>query len=131
MSLKEMLPIASARCAKGHEMFVNHAGFFPDLRPSDYAPLVRQVSEFVRRACVRVNDGQRFLGRIQSRDTMHFAKESFRAVVEMLSEVIEDLDAERVTKEEFDHFSFTWRAVESLLRERTLKQVMKSTGAPL
>ncbi len=67
-SLEDMLPIAREQRALGHEMFVNHAGFFPDLRPSDYAPLVRQVSELVRQYGVRANDGQGLLGRIRLRD---------------------------------------------------------------
>jgi hypothetical protein len=39
-------------------------------------------------------------------------------LVEILQEVVTDLDAERVTKEEFDHFSFTWQAVDTLLRDQ-------------
>jgi hypothetical protein len=31
---------------------------------------------------------------------------------------VNDLDAERVTQEEFDHFSFTWQAVDTLVRDR-------------
>jgi hypothetical protein len=36
----------------------------------------------------------------------------------MLREVVSDLDGERVTQEEFEHFSFTWQAVDTLVRER-------------
>jgi hypothetical protein len=32
--------------------------------------------------------------------------------------MVRDLDAERVTKDEFDHFSFTWQAVDTLVRDR-------------
>jgi TRAP transporter TAXI family solute receptor len=39
-------------------------------------------------------------------------------LVEMLQKVVTDLDVERVTKEEFDHFSFTWQAVDTLLRDQ-------------
>jgi hypothetical protein len=39
-------------------------------------------------------------------------------LVEILREVVNDLDAERVTQEEFDHFSFTWQAVDTLVRDR-------------
>jgi TRAP transporter TAXI family solute receptor len=39
-------------------------------------------------------------------------------LVEILQQVVTDLDAERVTKEEFDHFSFTWQAVDTLLRDQ-------------
>jgi len=39
-------------------------------------------------------------------------------LVDMLSEVVEDLDRERVTQDEFGHFSFTWQAVDGLVRDR-------------
>jgi hypothetical protein len=39
-------------------------------------------------------------------------------LVEILREDVNDLDAERVTQEEFDHFSFTWQAVDTLVRDR-------------
>jgi TRAP transporter TAXI family solute receptor len=40
-------------------------------------------------------------------------------LVEILREVVQDLDADRVTQEEFDHFSFTWQAVDTLVRDRS------------
>ena len=40
-------------------------------------------------------------------------------LVRILREVVRDLDAERVTQEEFDHFSFTWQAVDTLVRDRS------------
>jgi hypothetical protein len=39
-------------------------------------------------------------------------------LISILQAVVGDLDAERVTKEEFDHFSFTWQAVDMLLRDQ-------------
>lgn len=39
-------------------------------------------------------------------------------LVEILRIMVRDLDAERVTKDEFDHFSFTWQAVDTLVRDR-------------
>ncbi|MGI9291546.1 MAG: TAXI family TRAP transporter solute-binding subunit [Gammaproteobacteria bacterium] len=44
-------------------------------------------------------------------------------LVEILQEVVLDLDAERVTKDEFDHFSFTWQAVDTLLRDQLRRSV--------
>jgi TRAP transporter TAXI family solute receptor len=38
----------------------------------------------------------------------------------ILSEVISDLDRERVNQEEFEHFSFTWQAVDALVRDEML-----------
>jgi hypothetical protein len=41
-------------------------------------------------------------------------------LVDILQKVVGDLDAERVTKEEFDHFSFTWQAVDRVVRDQTV-----------
>lgn len=38
-------------------------------------------------------------------------------LVDMLTEVIGDLERERVSQEEFEHFSFTWQAVDALVRD--------------
>jgi TRAP transporter TAXI family solute receptor len=48
-------------------------------------------------------------------------------LVEILREVVHDLDAERVTQEEFDHFSFAWQAVDTLVRDRSV--VAEGAGA--
>ena len=40
-------------------------------------------------------------------------------LLEILREVVHDLDSDRVTQEEFHHFSFTWQAVDTLLRDRS------------
>lgn len=40
-------------------------------------------------------------------------------LIDILQTVVKDLDAERVTKDEFDHFSFTWQAVDTLVRDRS------------
>ena len=39
-------------------------------------------------------------------------------LMDILEEVIGDLDHERVSQGEFEHFSFTWQAVDALLRDR-------------
>lgn len=41
-------------------------------------------------------------------------------LMDILSEVVNDLDHERVSQEEFEHFSFTWQAVDALVRDRLL-----------
>jgi TRAP transporter TAXI family solute receptor len=38
-------------------------------------------------------------------------------LVNMLQQVVQDLDKERVTQEEFEHFSFTWQAVDTMVRD--------------
>lgn len=39
-------------------------------------------------------------------------------LLDILEEVISDLERERVSQEEFEHFSFTWQAVDALVRDR-------------
>jgi TRAP transporter TAXI family solute receptor len=41
-------------------------------------------------------------------------------LVDILSEVVADLDRERVSQEEFEHFSFAWQAVDALVRDRLM-----------
>ena len=39
-------------------------------------------------------------------------------LMDILEEVVGDLESERVSQEEFEHFSFTWQAVDALVRDR-------------
>jgi TRAP transporter TAXI family solute receptor len=41
-------------------------------------------------------------------------------LINILSEVVSDLDQEKVSQEEFEHFSFTWQAVDALVRDQIL-----------
>jgi TRAP transporter TAXI family solute receptor len=41
-----------------------------------------------------------------------------RRLVAMLRQVVTDLDEQRVSQDEFEHFSFTWSAVDTLVRDR-------------
>ena len=41
-------------------------------------------------------------------------------LMDILEEVIGDLERERVSQDEFEHFSFTWQAVDALVRDRLL-----------
>ena len=41
-------------------------------------------------------------------------------LMDMLEEVVGDLDREKVSQEEFEHFSFTWQAVDALVRDRLM-----------
>ena len=41
-------------------------------------------------------------------------------LMDILAEVVNDLDADRVSQEEFEHFSFTWQAVDALVRDQLL-----------
>ena len=65
---------------------MSNASFYPDLRPSVYPELVRQVTEFARTCEARVNDGEHYVNRVKLRDSMHFAAESTEIVVQMYIE---------------------------------------------
>ena len=41
-------------------------------------------------------------------------------LMDILQEVVSDLDQDRVSQDEFEHFSFTWQAVDALLRDQIL-----------
>jgi TRAP transporter TAXI family solute receptor len=45
-------------------------------------------------------------------------------LINILSEVVSDLDQEKVSQEEFEHFSFTWQAVDALVRDQLLMLTM-------
>ena len=42
------------------------------------------------------------------------------ALMDILGEVVSDLDQEKVSQEEFEHFSFTWQAVDALVRDQLM-----------
>jgi hypothetical protein len=50
-------------------------------------------------------------------------------LVNMLRVVVVDLDQERVNQNEFEHFSFTWNAVDTLVRDR-LSAAGKTAAGP-
>jgi len=41
-------------------------------------------------------------------------------LMDILEEVVSDLDQEKVSQEEFEHFSFTWQAVDALVRDQIM-----------
>ena len=53
---------------------------------------------------------------------------SRRGLMDVLQEVIHDLDADKVTQGEFDHFSFTWQAVDAVVRDQLQMLQPESTG---
>ena len=49
-------------------------------------------------------------------------------LMDILAEVVGELDREQVSQEEFEHFSFTWQAVDALVRDRLLMTNSLSVG---
>ena len=67
------------------------------------------------------------LARTDSRvDTLHKHKHE---LMDILEEVVGDLERERVSQDEFEHFSFTWQAVDALVRDRLLLASGMVTGS--
>jgi TRAP transporter TAXI family solute receptor len=52
-----------------------------------------------------------------------------RRLVAMLRQVVTDLDEQRVSQDEFEHFSFTWSAVDTLVRDRQGFALSAASGA--
>ena len=50
-------------------------------------------------------------------------------LMDILREVVGDLDAERVSQEEFEHFSFTWQAVDAMVRDQLMLAGVQVAGS--
>ena len=81
-------------------------------------------SSWMRRRRIRMGDYNRQLMDIADKARKSSDNVSLNnmkdQLIDMLRLVIEDLDGEQVTQGEFEHFSFTWRAVDTLVRDRQL-----------
>jgi TRAP transporter TAXI family solute receptor len=79
-------------------------------------------SRFMRRRKVRVGDYNKQLMAIaeKARETTspELLYELRDRLVTMLQHIVRDLDQDRVSQEEFEHFSFTWQAVDTVVRDR-------------
>lgn len=75
-----------------------------------------------RRRRVRMGDYNRQLmdmaEQAQLLDDLAQLGQMKKQLVEMLRQLVDDLDEERVTQDEFEHFSFTWQAVDAIVRDR-------------
>lgn len=98
------------------------------LAPSLYVVVITSSAFFALRA--RMKRRRRVRMSHLNLDLMDIADEAARAtkradllplherLVNMLRGVVVDLDEERVSQNEFEHFSFTWSAVHTLVRDR-------------
>ncbi|MEH6550829.1 MAG: TAXI family TRAP transporter solute-binding subunit [Pseudomonadales bacterium] len=79
-------------------------------------------SNWLRRRRVRMGESNRRLMTMALKARHSENPEELIAIndelIDMLRQLVEDLDAERVTQDEFEHFSFTWQAVDTLVRDR-------------
>jgi hypothetical protein len=44
--------------------------------------------------------------------------------------VVSDLDHDKVSQEEFEHFSFTWQAVDALVRDQLMMDRLAGASDP-
>ena len=77
---------------------------------------------YIRSHRVRMSDYNRSLveiaGEARESDSVEALQSMKDRLVDMLQGVVTDLESERVTQEEFEHFSFMWQAVDRLVRDR-------------
>ncbi len=87
-------------------------------------------SHFTRRRKVRISKYTMQLMEVakQARNTesVQTLYELKDGLIHMLHQVVQDLDKDRVSQEEFEHFSFTWQAVDTVVRDS-----LALTGHPL
>ncbi|MEM1111119.1 MAG: TAXI family TRAP transporter solute-binding subunit [Pseudomonadota bacterium] len=79
-------------------------------------------TQWVRSRRLRMNEFNAQLMQIahsarqqSERDALDGCKEQ---LIDILQQVVGDLESERVSQAEFEHFSFTWQAVDALVRDR-------------
>jgi TRAP transporter TAXI family solute receptor len=79
-------------------------------------------THFVRKRKVRIGHYTMQLmeiaGQARHCDSQQTLYELKDRLVHMLQEMVRDLDKDRVTQGEFEHFSFTWQAVDTVVRDR-------------
>ena len=81
--LRALVVKARTHCDVRSDLFINHAEFYPALDPAYAQRLVPRYTKTATDAGARVHNGESWLGQIKLRDTMHFAAESTREVVDM------------------------------------------------
>ena len=91
-------------------------------------------SRLMRRRRVRVSDYNKQLMAIaEDARATHSSPDLYALrdrLVSMLQHIVRDLDRNQVSQEEFEHFSFTWQAVDTVVRDRlAMAQANVSTDA--
>jgi TRAP transporter TAXI family solute receptor len=91
-------------------------------------------SRWIRARRVRVGDFNKRLMQLAEdvRDTTdyHTLRGYKNRLMDILSEVVSDLDHDKVSQEEFEHFSFTWQAVDALVRDQLMMDRLAGANAP-
>ena len=81
-------------------------------------------THWIRSRRVRMNAyNQRLMvvsHRVRGQQTASELLQSKNELMDILSEVVGELERERVNQDEFEHFSFTWQAVDALVRDQLM-----------
>ena len=79
-------------------------------------------THWIRSRRVRMNEYNRRLmavsHRVRGEHTAQDLLSSKSELMDILSEVVSELERERVNQDEFEHFSFAWQAVDALVRDQ-------------
>lgn len=91
-----------------------------------FSALLALRTHWVRSRRLRMHDFNRRLmelaGTVRRESGTERLLEHKHQLMDILEEVVGDLEREKVSQEEFEHFSFTWQAVDALVRDRLLLQ---------
>ena len=117
--LEALVRQAGARCTVRSDMFINNAEFYPALDPG-YARLVSLYTRAAEEAGARVHDGVKALRlrRIKLCDTMHFAKESTREVVDMYISAVRSMLPPRDVQQDADESTAAASAGSAQMRDQ-------------
>lgn len=87
-----------------------------------FSALLALRTHWVRSRRMRMHDYNKQLmdiaGGARGESVMGDLLQRKHQLVDILQEVVGDLDKEKVSQDEFEHFSFTWQAVDALVRDR-------------
>ena len=82
------------------------------------------LSHWVRSRRMRMHDFNRRLmemaTKVRGEDGAEVLLQRKHELMDILEQVVSDLEREKVSQDEFEHFSFTWQAVDALVRDRLL-----------
>lgn len=97
-----------------------------------FSGLLALRTHWVRSRRLRMHDFNRRLmelaARVRGESGTELLLKRKHELMDILEEVVGDLEREKVNQEEFEHFSFTWQAVDALVRDRLLLQGVVGPG---
>jgi hypothetical protein len=86
--IKQMVKASEDKCSQQSLFFVNDARFYPGLKSNGYPEYVERVRTLLSNDGIMVFAGEKYVGKIELSDKIHFSVESTKLVVEMYSECV-------------------------------------------